>query len=391
MPAIKIASDIYWVGAIDWNLRSCGSYNTPRGTTYNAYLIKDEKIALIDTVKGGFEAEMLEKIREIIDPAKIDYCISQHSEQDHSGALPELMKAATKAKVICTQAGKENLASHFGTDWDARAVKTGDRLTLGKKTLMFIEAKMLHWPDNMFTYAKEDKILFSNDAFGQHIATAQRFDDEVGHEAFEEFTKYFAVIVSVYSNMVQEKIKEIEEMALDIKMIAPAHGVIWKEPKRILGAYKKWSSGESERKVTIVFDTMWQSTAVMADEIARGIIHEGVPVRAFSLRSSDWTEIIREIIESRLILIGSPVLNMNLYPTVGGFLTFLKGIRPPNKKAAAFGSYGWSKGLAVKIINEELEKIGFKVLGGIDIKYIPFQKQREECFQFGRKIVKEIE
>lgn len=390
MSVVKIAPDIYWVGAIDWNLRFCGSYNTPRGTTYNAYLIIDEKITLIDTVKGGFEAEMLERIKEIIDPAKIDYIISQHSEQDHSGALPELMKIATKAKVICTQAGKDGLASHFGTNWNAQAVKTGEELKLGKKTLMFIEAKMLHWPDNMFSYAKEDKILFSNDAFGQHIATAQRFADEVGQAAFEEFTKYFAVIVSVYSNIVREKIKEIEGMALDIKMITPAHGVIWREPKQILDAYKRWSSGEAQRKVVIVFDTMWQSTAIMADEIARGIINEGVPVRVFDLRSSDWTEIIREIIESRLILVGSPTLNMNLYPTVGGFLTFLKGIRPPNKKAAAFGSYGWSKGVSLEIINEELEKIGFKVLGGIEIKYIPFQRERDECFEFGRKIVKEI-
>src|SRR3989338_3168772 len=297
MSAVMIAPDIYWVGAIDWNLRFCGSYNTPRGTTYNAYLIMDEKITLIDTVKGSFEAEMLEKIREIVGPEKIDYVISQHSEQDHSGALPELMKVAARAKVICSAAGKEGLLSQFGTNWGAKAVKTGDELKIGKKTLKFIEAKMLHWPDNMFTYVKEDKILFSNDAFGQHIATVQRFADEAGHAAMEEFAKYFAVIVSVYSNIVQEKIKEIETMALAINMIAPAHGVIWREPKQVLDAYKRWSSGEAGRKATIVFDTMWQSTATMADEIARGIINEGVPVRVFNLRSSDWTEIIREIID----------------------------------------------------------------------------------------------
>lgn len=390
MSAVMIAPDIYWVGSIDWNLRFCGSYNTPRGTTYNSYLIMDEKITLIDTVKGGFEAEMFERIREIVDPAKIDYVVSQHSEQDHSGAMPELMKIATKAKAICSEAGKENLFSHYGTNWDAQAVKTGDELKIGKKTLKFIEAKMLHWPDNMFTYIKEDKILFSNDAFGQHIATSKRFYEEVGHTAFEEFTKYFAVIVSVYSKMVQAKIKEIEDMALDIKMIAPAHGVIWREPKQILGAYKRWASGEAQRKATIVYDTMWQSTSAMADEISRGLINEGVPTRVFNLRSSDWTEIIREIVESRLVLVGSPTLNMNLFPSVGGFLTFLKGIRPPNKKAAAFGSYGWSKGLALKIINEELETIGFKVLDGVDIKYVPFQKERDECFEFGKRIAKEI-
>ena len=391
MSTINLAKGVYWVGAIDWNLRFCGSYNTPRGTTYNAYLIVDEKTALIDTVKEGFGYEMLERIKEIVDPAKIDYVISQHSERDHSGAMPEVMKIATKAKVIATQAGTECLLSHFGTNWNAKAIKTGDEISLGKKTLKFIEAKMMHWPDNMFTYLKEDGILFSNDAFGQHIATTERFSDEAGHAAIdEEMTKYFAVIVSVYAKMVREKIEEIERMSLDIKLVAPAHGVIWREPKHVLEHYKRWSSGEAGRNVTIVFDTMWQSTEKMAEEIARGIMHQGLKVRVFNLRSSDWSEIIKEIIESRLILGGSPTLNMNMFPSVGGFLTFLKGIRPPNKKAASFGSYGWSKGIAMKLINEELEKIGFQVLEGMEIKYVPFREQLESCFKFGKKIAGEV-
>lgn len=344
MSVMQILPNIYWVGAIDWNIRSCGSYNTPRGTTYNAYLIIDEKITLIDTVKMGFEYEMLARIREIVDPANIDYVICQHAEMDHSGAMPHLMRVAQKAEVITSQAGKNILSAHFGTNWDARVVKTGDELRLGKKTLTFIDAKMLHWPDNMFTYIKEDGILMSNDAFGGHIATHQRYDDEVGAIAMEEAAKYFAVIVSVYSSLVQQKIKEIEMMSIKINMIAPAHGVIWREPKKIIDAYKRWSSGEVGRKVIVVFDTMWGSTEKMAREIARGIGHEGTDVRVFNLRTSDWSEIIKDVIESRLIAIGSPTLNMGMYPTVGGFLTFLKGIRPPNKKAVAFGSYGWGKG-----------------------------------------------
>ena len=389
MSSIKILPGIYWVGAIDWNLRFCGSYSTPRGTTYNAYLIIDEKIALIDSVKDGFEDEMLERIKEVVDPAKIDYIICQHSEMDHSGALPKLMEIATRAKVIATQEGKDALAAQFGTNWNAQTVKTADTLSLGNKTLMFIEAKMLHWPDNMFTYVKEDCILFPNDAFGQHIATFQRFEDEIGPVAIEEATKYFAVIVSVYANIVQEKIKEIENMGIDIKMIAPAHGLIWRQPQKIIEAYKRWSRGEGGRRITIIFDTMWRSTEKMANEIARGISHEGVEARVFNLRNSDWSEMIKEIIESRLIAVGSPTLNMGMYTTVGGFLTFLKGIRPLNKKAVAFGSYGWGKG-AVKAINKELIEMKFDVLEGLEIKYIPHKEELLECFEFGRKLAKEI-
>ena len=389
MSSIKILPDIYWVGAIDWNLRFCGSYSTPRGTTYNAYLIIDEKIALIDSVKDGFEDEMLERIKEVVDPAKIDYIICQHSEMDHSGAMPKLMEIATRAKVIATQEGKDALAAHFGTNWNAQTVKTADTLSLGNKTLMFIEAKMLHWPDNMFTYVKEDCILFPNDTFGQHIATFQRFEDEIGPVVIEEATKYFAVIVSVYANIVQEKIKEIENMGIDIKMIAPAHGLIWRQPQKIIGAYKRWSRGEGGRRITIIFDTMWRSTEKMANEIARGISQEGVEARVFNLRNSDWSEMIKEIIESRLIAVGSPTLNMGMYTTVGGFLTFLKGIRPLNKKAVAFGSYGWGKG-AVKAINKELIEMKFSVLEGLEIKYIPHKEELLECFEFGRKLAKEI-
>jgi flavorubredoxin len=254
---------------------------------------------------------------------------------------------------------------------------------------MFIEAKMLHWPDNMFTYVKEDGLLFSNDVFGQHIATSQRFADEVGSIAIGEAAKYFAVIVSVYANLVQKKLKELEDMGIDIRMIAPAHGLIWQRPQQIMEAYKRWSKGKAERKITIIFDTMWHSTEKMANEIARGVAYEGVEVRVFNLRNSDWSEMIKEIIESGLIAVGSPTLNMGMYPTVGGFLTFLKGIRPVNKKAVAFGSYGWGKG-AVKEINKELKAMNFTVLEGLEIKYIPHEEELLACFEFGRKLAKEI-
>lgn len=389
MSAVKIADNIYWVGAIDWDLRFCGSYNTPRGTTYNAYLVIDDKITLIDTVKDGFEAEMLERIKEIVDPAKIDYIICQHAEADHAGALREVVKVCRKAKVVCSVPCKTTLLKNYGSDFNAQTVKTKDELKLGKKSLTFIQAELLHWPDSMFTYLEEDSILFSNDAFGQHIATHERFYDEVGAAVMEEATKYFAVIVSVYSNLVEKKIKEIEDMKIDIKMIAPAHGVIWREPKEIIIGYKNWCCGKVGRKITMVFDTMWHSTELMAREIARGISHEGVKVCLFNLRTSDWSVIIKDIIESRLIAVGSPTLNMGMYPTVGGFLTFLKGIRPSAKKAVAFGSYGWGKG-AAKAINEELTKMKFDVLESLEMQYVPTKEDLKKCFEFGNKLAKEV-
>jgi flavorubredoxin len=386
---VELARGVYWVGAIDWNLRFCGSYNTPRGTTYNAYLIVDDKIALVDTVKTGFEDEMLKRIGEIVDPGKIDYVICNHAEMDHSGAMPKLMEVAKKAKVYAMKAGKDTLREHYRKDWDAEVVKTGDELSLGKKTLMFISASMLHWPDNMFTYLKEDRILMPNDAFGGHIATHYRFDDEVGPAAMEEATKYFAVIVSLYSSIVQKKLKEIKDMGIGIDMIAPAHGVIWRDPGKILDAYDRWSRGEAGRKATVVFDTMWRSTELMAREVIRGIASEGVEARLFNLRTSDWSEVIKEIIESRVIVVGSPTLNMGMYPTVGGFLTFLKGIRPPNKKAAAFGSYGWGKG-AVRDMNKALEEMKFELLPSLEVKYIPDEDELKSCYEFGKGIAKEV-
>ena len=379
MPAVQIAPNIYWVGVHDWELRFCGSYNTPRGTTYNAYLIIDEKVTLIDTVKGAFADEMIARIKGIIDPAKIDYIICQHAELDHAGALGQMMHCAKNAQLITSPAGKSTLKAHFGNDWDAREVKTNDTLSIGKRTLTFIQAAMLHWPDSMFTYSAQDKILFSNDAFGAHIATAQRFNDEAGDELIDEARKYYAVIVSPYASFVQKKLKEITELNVAIDMIAPAHGLVWRQPNIILEAYKKWSEGSTKEKITIVYDTMWHSTEKMAHEIARGIMDEGVEVHVFNLRTSEWSAIIGNILESRLIAVGSPTLNMGMYPTVGGFLTFLKGLRPGLKKAAAFGSYGWGKA-AVKAINEEFQRMKLQTLESLEIRVCSYVSAMRRVF-----------
>ncbi len=387
---VKLAEGVYWVGAIDWNLRHCGAYSTPRGTTYNSYLVIGDKVALIDGVKSGFEDEMLERVKEIIDPEKIDYVIANHVEPDHASGLPKIMGALKNAKLVVSKSAKDPLLRNYHNDWGATTVETGDRLSLGKKTLRFIEAPMLHWPETMFTYLEEDRILFSNDAFGQHMASSGRFDDEVGPESLDEALRLFAVVVSPYMLLAKNKVKEIETSGLRIDMIAPAHGIIWRQPAKIIEAYKRWTSGEGKQKITVVYDSMWGSTDLMAREITRGIADEGVEVRLFNMRVSDLSEIMKEIIESKLILVGSPTLNRDIFPTVGFFLTFLRGARLPNKKGAAFGSYGWGGG-ANRSIKEELKRAGVEVIEDeLVVKYSPTKEDLERCYDFGKTIARKI-
>ncbi len=387
---VKLAEGVYWVGAIDWNLRHCGAYGAPRGTTYNSYLVIGDNVALIDGVKSGFEDEMLERVREIIDPAKIDFLVSNHVEPDHAGGLPKIMGVLKNAKLVVSKSGKEPLNRNYHNDWGAMTVKTGDELSLGKKTLRFIEAPMLHWPETMFTYLKEDGILFSNDAFGQHIASSGRFDDEVGPEAMDEALRLLAVVVSPYLMIAKNKVKEIETSGLKINMIAPAHGIIWRLPSKIIDAYRRWTSGEGKKKITVVYDSMWGSTDAMAREITRGISDEGVEVKLFNMRVSDLSEIMKEIIDSRLILVGSPTLNRDIFPTIGYFLTFLRGAKLPNKKGAVFGSFGWGGG-ANRRLKEELKLAGVDVLEEeLSLKYSPTSEELKRCCEFGKTIARKI-
>lgn len=392
MARIELTAGVYWVGVVDWNLRDFHGYTTPRGGTYNAYLIVDEKIALVDTVKHGFAGEMLNRIREIIDPSKIDYVVSNHVEMDHSGSLPVIMEIATKAQVICTEKGKEGLIRHYRGKWDFRTVKTGDELKLGKKTLLFITAAMLHWPDSMFSYIKEDKILLSNDGFGQHLASSFRFDENVcsliGYDCdtvMEEAAKYYANILMPFGGIILKKIEEIQKLGVEIKMIAPSHGMIWTDPGKILDAYLKWAKGESKQKMLVIYDTMWGSTETMAKEILRGVSDSGIEVLLFHLRRNEWSEIIREVLESKVIFIGSPTLNNGMFPTVGGFLTYLIGLRPKNKIWATFGSYGWAGG-AVKSINEKLKSSGYEPVESIEVNFRPAEQDLEKCYAMGQKI-----
>jgi anaerobic nitric oxide reductase flavorubredoxin len=394
MPPIKVLENIFWVGAVDWNIRHFHgfTYSTHRGTTYNAYLIVDEKTALIDSVYGPFAEEMIGRIREIIDFSKIDYVVANHVETDHSGAISEILKLAPQAKVVGTARCKEGLQKHYFGNWDFQVVKTGDEISLGERSLKFIEAPMLHWPDSMFTYIEKDALLLPNDAFGQHLATSKRFDDEVDEEILmEEATKYYANILWPFSSLVIRKIEEVQKLGLKISMIAPSHGIIWRSnPMKIVEAYLKWAKGEAGRKILVVYDTMWGSTEKMAKAIVDGISNEGVETMLFRLPFSDRGDIIKELLEAKGILIGSSTINNGVLPTVAPFLEEMQGLRPRNKIAAAFGSYGWGGG-AAKTIEESLEKAGMELVApALTVKWVPDKDEIQKCFGFGKEFAKKL-
>ncbi len=392
MKPVKIAEGIYDVGVIDWNIRDFHGYSTHQGTSYNAFLIIDDKIALIDTVKKGFVDQLIENIAEIVDPKKIDYVISNHTEMDHSGGLPRVMhKIGEDKPLYCSKMGLKNLSRHFPQKWNYHAVGTGDELSMGSRALTFLETRMVHWPDSMFTYLKEDKILFSSDGFGQHYAGHEKFDDQIGDEIMWHAKKYFANILLLYSPLILKLLQKVTDLGLEIDMIGPDHGIIWrKDPGKIIGAYVKWATQEPEKKALVVFDTMWNSTETMADAIAAGIANEGVAVRPIHIRSTHRSDIMTEVMDAAAVIVGSPTINNQLFPTVADFLTYMKGLKPQNKIGAAFGSYGWS-GESVKLIKKELEAMKFDIIDpGIRIQYVPDKDSKDACFELGRKIGKAI-
>jgi flavorubredoxin len=388
MKPIEIAKDIYWVGAIDWNIRDFHGYSTEQGSTYNAYLILDEKITLIDAVKAPFADELLERVSRIIDPKKIDYVISNHTEMDHSGGLPRVMHQVGADKPLyCSQMGFKNLSRHFPQKFNYKPVADGSELKIGRRTLSFMETRMLHWPDSMFTYAKEDQILFSSDAFGQHYAGLERYDDQVGEAIMPHSRKYFANILLPYAPLILKLVKKVQDMGLPLKMLCPDHGIIWrKDPLKIIKAYVEWSEQKPKRKALVIYDTMWHSTEKMAQTLAEALGRCNVDAKPMHLRTWHRSDILTEVLDSGALLIGSPTLNNGLFPTVSDFLCYLKGLKPQNKVAAAFGSYGWS-GEAIKLINQELEAMNFKIVDpGLRIQYVPTPADLETCQTLAEKI-----
>ena len=386
--SIQLKDDVYWVGAIDWNVREFHGYTTSRGTTYNAYLVRGEKTALVDTVKAGFFPEMLSRIESIMNPADIDYLIVNHAEMDHSGAIPLFMERVPNVQLIATDNCIKALERHYRQDLPIQKVRTGDELSLGNKTLQFLEAYMLHWPDSMFTYIKEDCILMPNDGFGQHYASYHRFDDENPLEiVMEEAAKYFGNILMPLAPLIPPLLKKVKKMGIPIDMIAPSHGIIWRSyPDKIIQSYTDWSKGIADDRVLIIYDTMWQSTETMAKAISQGISAAGVENKLIHVRNNHRSDIMKEILSSKILVIGSPTINEGIFPTVAELLFYLKGLRPLKKKGVAFGSYGWG-GEAIPAINDAMKAMGFEVIDpGLSVMYVPGEEDLENCVALGEKI-----
>ncbi len=388
---VEIKSDIYWVGGIDWDIRNFHGYSTPRGTTYNAYLIIDKKITLIDTVKHYKFDEMVSRIKEIVDPKKIDYIVSNHVEMDHSGSLPKIKKIAKNAEIITSTRGEKGLKKHYKNDLNYKVVDSGDTLKIGKRTLHFVHIPMVHWPDSMVTYSPHDKLLFPNDAFGQHIASSERFDEQFDWGVLhEEAAKYYANIVMLYGNQVKKALEAVKD--LDIDMIAPSHGVIWtKKIPQIIHKYKKWANYETEKKAVIVYDSMWQSTEKLAYKLSEGLEEKGVPTKIRNLKNCHISDIVTDVLESRLVCLGSPTLNNGMMPTMGEFLTYLKGLRPKNRIGFVFGSYGWG-GQALGEIRKMIESISWNFYeDDYNVNYVPDEKQLEKIKEIGKNLGEKLD
>ncbi|MBF8983143.1 anaerobic nitric oxide reductase flavorubredoxin [Lutibacter sp. B2] len=394
--SFKINDTVTWVGKIDWELRTFHGeeYSTHKGSSYNSYLIRDEKTVLIDTVWKPFSKEFITNLKKEIDLNKIDYIIANHSEVDHSGALPELMKEIPNTPIYCTKNGAKLLKAHYHQEWNFVEVKTGDTLEIGKNKLIFVEAKMLHWPDSMFTYLTGENILFSNDAFGQHYASELMYNDKVDHaELFQEAIKYYANILTPFSPLVVKKIEEVLSFNLPVDMICPSHGIIWREnPLQIVNKYMEWAKNYKENQVTIIYDTMWNATRTMAETIAQGLneVNQDIVIKIFNSSKSDKNDILAEVFKSKAVLVGSSTINKGILSSTAAILEMIKGLGFKDKKAAAFGSYGWS-GESVKIITEELNKAGFEIINeGIREIWNPDEMALERCRNLGKSIGENI-
>ncbi len=388
---VELIKNIFSVGYVDWNVRDFHSYETTRGATYNAYLIKDQKTALIDTVKAPFAKDLLENIGSVIDPAKVDYVVCNHAEPDHAGALAQVLKALPNAALVCNAKCDATLSRFFDTSgWKKEIVETGDQISLGKRTLQFIGTPMVHWPESMFTYVPEDKLLFSMDAFGQHYSTSQKFDDEVSLEtAVFEAKTYYANIITPYGRNVSLTMEKVKY--LDIKIIAPSHGIVWRtHTQKIIDLYSNWVVCRAQPKVLVLYDSMWGSTEKMAQTILEGASVPGIEAHLIHVRRSSLTQIATEVLDAAAIVCGSSTLNRGLMPAMGSVLTYLRGLRPMNKIGFAFGSYGWSKG-GIEEVERYLKETGWDILHEpIMTQYSPAPDVLEECKEAGKKLAERV-
>jgi len=397
MNGTEIKPDIYWVGVIDWAIRDFHGYIIPGGTTYNNYLIMDEDVTLVDTVKYDFAEVSIKTVRDLVDIKKIRNIVINHVESDHVSSLGTYMKLVPGASIYITERGRQVIERMFDiSSWDIHVVTTGDELKLGKYTLQFIETPMVHWPDSMMTYVREANLLISQDGFGQHLASAARFDDEfavcASHADLDHaIVDYYANILMPFAKVIKAKIKAIEDMGIPIDMIAPDHGIIWRQdPGMVIQRYKDLIAGKAALGVAIIYDSMWQSTEIMSQPIMQGIRDEGVDCKVIKLRASAMSAAVTDLVKMRGFLVGSPTLNNGVFPSVSQFMTYLKGLRPADRITGAFGSYGWSGG-AVKTLHEQLTEMKLEVAeGGPEVKYRPTPEEMEQCYQFGRDFAVQV-
>ncbi|MDD5748187.1 MAG: FprA family A-type flavoprotein [Actinomycetota bacterium] len=390
--AVKISEHTYWVGAIDWGLRNFHGYTTNRGSTYNAYLIEAEDYILIDTVKAPFYQEFISRISSVTDVRNIRYVISNHSEMDHSGSLPATLMAANPEKVFASEMGVKTLSKHFRLDREVNAVGDNETLEIGGVYLSFLETRMLHWPDSMMTYLVQDKLLFSQDGFGMHLASAERFADEITESILlEEGSKYFANILLPYAALVEKALDRVSSLGVPIDILAPDHGPIWrKDIGKILGLYAQWASQKPTPKAVIAYDTMWGSTKLMAEVIAEGIERGGCSVVVHPLSVSDRSEVMKDSLDAGALIVGTPTINNEMFPTVADFLTYAKGLRPKNKIGAAFGSYGWS-GEGAKVASEILSGMKVELISEpIIANYVPDLRTIEKCRELGALVAERL-
>jgi flavorubredoxin len=386
MKAVEIKDGIYWVGAIDWDLRNFHGYITPRGSTYNAYLIKDEKTVLVDAVKHYKFEELFARIKDVVDPSQIDYLVVNHIEPDHSGSFLRVLEAMPQLKILTSPKAKKGLERYYKKELDCILVNSGDEISIGKRVLKFVHTPMVHWPDNMVTYIPEEKLLLPNDAFGQHIASAARFDDEIGWDiAIEEAGSYYANIVYPYGDQVNKALDVIGR--LPVEMIAPSHGLIWRSYiPQLIDNYRRWANNEAPRRALIVYDTMWGSTQKMALALQDGLESAGVPVTVRSLQTSHISQVVPDVLNSRAVLIGTPTLNNGMLPSIGALMTYLKGLRPRKKLGFAFGSYGWG-GQGAKEVAAAIKGMGWDMpLDLINTVYNPDESELEALRKAGMKL-----
>ena len=394
----RIVNNVYWVGKNDWELRQFHGYeySIHKGSSYNTYLIQEEKIVLIDTVFQSFSKEFIDNLAKEIDLKSIDYIIMNHAEPDHSGAISELLRLIPGTPVYCTENGVKSLKGQFHGEWNFKTVKTGDKLDLGNgKELIFIQAPMLHWPDSMFCYMTKDNILFSNDAFGQHFCTELLFNDLVNQsELYQEAIKYYANILTPFSPLVLKKIDEVLKFNLPVDFICPSHGVVWRDnPAQIIHKYVEWASAYQENQITIVYETMYNGTRSIAESIVKGINSEDqvVDIKLYNIATNDLNDIITEIFKSKAVFIGSPTVNNGIMSHTAGLLEMVKGLKFKGKKGAAFGCFGWSDA-STKIIMNLLKESGFEIVGeSISCNWGPDEDAMQRAFDFGRSVVSKSE